>query len=71
MFREAMQTTLTETLEREVNMTVDAVGMVPVSDDELLLVHGGSVFGWIKGKAIWVKDHIVLAAKSIAVKFKF
>ena len=52
-------------------MTVDAVGMVPVSDDELLLVHGGSVFGWIKGKAIWVKDHIVLAAKSIAVKFKF
>ena len=52
-------------------MSVDDTGMVPVSDDELRMVQGGSIWGRIKKAAGWVKDHVVATAKSIGVKFKF
>jgi hypothetical protein len=52
-------------------MGANDTGMIPVPDDELRLVQGGSIWSGIKRAAKWAKDHVVATAKSIGVKFKF
>lgn len=42
-----------------------------VATTEMDSVRGGSVWGKIKAAAGWVKDHIVITAKSIAYKVGF
>jgi hypothetical protein len=46
-------------------------GMKRVADGELRSVSGGSIWGWVKHAAGWVKDHVVIGLKSIGIKGKF
>jgi hypothetical protein len=45
--------------------------MQRVANDELSLVSGGSIWGWVKHAAGWVKDHVVAGLHSIGIKGKF
>ena len=46
-------------------------GIQTVTDDELRLVRGGSIWGAIKRAARWAKDHIVITLKSIGGIWRF